>query len=137
MSHYIPPSADTDRRWPLGFKHIDKLDAAMSAYFFQCDEVNKPYSLYDLLVAIDWPLEEWEYWVGRTDKAGRTVKKALYRLLGQAETGKNGVPANLCIMTLANLGNWTRVDPRDSKQDIQITLSFGGKSDKDASKYGV
>ena len=127
---------DTSKKFPLGYKIIDDLDNAINDYFVNCDIDKKPYSLYDLLVHLDWPMEEWSYWVQRTDKAGRAVKMALYRLLGQAETGGNGVPANLCIMTLANLGNWTRVDPRDAKQDIQITLTFGGKNDKDAGKYG-
>jgi len=131
-----PDDTFRDRKYPHGFKQVYDLENSMNEYFQSCDNTDKPYSFYDLLVHLDWPVVEWEYWVKRTDKAGFVVKKALYRLLGQAEKGSRGVPANLCIMTLANLGSWTRVDPRENKQDIQITLTFGGKNDKDVSRYG-
>lgn len=111
---------------PLKFKSVEELQEKINNYFDNCDNLNKPYTITGLALALDTSRQCLINYENKEDYFD-TIKKAKLKVEGYAEEQlfKGGNTAGV-IFSLKNNYNW--VDKQEIKanvdQDVTINIDI-------------
>lgn len=108
---------------PRQYKNIEELQEKIDNYFDNCDNLEKPYTITGLAMALDLTRQGLINYEEREEFVD-TIKKAKQKVLNQLEenliSGKGSTPG--IIFNLKNNYNW--VDKQEIKADVEQEITI-------------